>query len=656
MKSSIKFIRRFLLMLTVGILVCSAFFAAAGFKADAVNTDFVIDAQLMTMDEAVYNVVVTIENNGGDWEGMARLTTVSVYGSTDSCAYDTVLSLPQGSKKQFTVRIPKNSIQQTDGLVCVTLYDKKFKAAASRDFNRLLQGGADVLNMGILSDEYSALTFLDMGGSELYYDNNSYPIKLTELNRENIGSSLNSLDILVIDSYDTSVLTDDIINDIRRWNRNRGALVVGTGSHAAETLAALDYLDMESTSTAGRYNEVATVDIAKLHLAGLRDVNNSYYTAYGTLAFIGTQGNGAVGILPYALTELGSLPPSAYSSSQEEFIRQLLQEIIGAGNGYYGKNGTGYYTVNAGSERYIFENIFELFGNGSNSLHFGRLKVLVIIYVIFVGPVLYLVLRLANRRDFYWWAVPAAALAGIFLIYLAGRGFEVVNTRVYSVAVKNLAGEGEFITYLHCYDADHGEWKLNLAEGFEYAGSSIDNYYGDKNPHYYIRQEGDRFSVGAYPDSNFEDCYFQAAGTGEADGGNIAGSIKAGVMGITGTVANNTNWDFAYFAVIADGKVYIYKNLPKGKVCDLASEKEIYIVDGAYGSAARSYSNDYMREVCRGRDKSDLNILAALGMGIADAYPEGTDKTMIIGVTRDWDKAVDDNCSETAYGCLYTIQ
>ena len=31
-------------------------------------------------------------------------------------------------------------------------------------------------------------------------------------------------------------------------------------------------------------------------------------------------------------------------------------------------------------------------------------------------------------------------------------------------------------------------------------------------------------------------------------------------------------------------------------------------------------------------------------------------KTTVIGVTKDWVKAVDDNCNETAVGCVYVIQ
>ena len=29
---------------------------------------------------------------------------------------------------------------------------------------------------------------------------------------------------------------------------------------------------------------------------------------------------------------------------------------------------------------------------------------------------------------------------------------------------------------------------------------------------------------------------------------------------------------------------------------------------------------------------------------------------MVIGIVEDWYKTMEDNCSETAYGCLYAVQ
>lgn len=44
--------------------------------------------------------------------------------------------------------------------------------------------------MGILSDSYASLTYLDMEGENLYYNGTELPIKLDKLNQDNLMQSL----------------------------------------------------------------------------------------------------------------------------------------------------------------------------------------------------------------------------------------------------------------------------------------------------------------------------------------------------------------------------------------------------------------------------------------------------------------------------------
>lgn len=641
----------------MGVLLCCIWIGVMCMRVRAGEQDFIIDAQVYPSDMPIYNIGLTIENLGENWEGIVRLTIESRYGGTDDCAYDTVISLPQGSKKQLTVRMMKDSIDTTDGAVRVTLIDKKSKVTVQKDFDKLLQQGADTLMMGILSDTYSTLTYLDMGGNEVkvHQQDHSYPVKLKELNKDNLRDSLADLNFLVIDNYDTSVLTDEMIKNIELWTDKGGVLLIGTGNNVSKTLGGFGYLGIQSSATQppakGLQDINALIDVSQLYFAELEDANDIYHTSYGTLIHISSQGKGVAGVLPYALTELAGLDASAYQDTeQEEFVRRILEELIDSASIPYGKQGQDHY-----GDWYLFGSAFELLGNGSNRLHFGGLKLIVILYVIFVGPVLYLILRFIKKQDLYWLSVPAAALVGIFLVYWAGRGFEVVDARVYSVTMENLSGEKDSMTYLRCYDADHKEWRLRLKEGYDYAGVCIDNYYGEKNPYYHIRQEGSRISFGADPTTSFEDCYFQAGSAVKSESGSISGDIHRSMAGIEGSVTNNTDRDFAYFVVIDDNTIYLYKDLPLGKSVDLSTE--IFSSDASYDDVVRAYLYDYLREVCRSKDRTDIDVLSALGMGIAYSFcNEGPDKTMIIGVSEDWDKTVDDKCSETAYGCLYTVQ
>ncbi|MDE7445274.1 MAG: hypothetical protein K2N15_06155 [Lachnospiraceae bacterium] len=664
--------RRVLRVLAWGILFFSLCMGSAGISVKAEEQRFTIDAEVLPSNKGAYEVQLTIENQGPDWEGAVRLTIdvnySGSYGSTSPCAYDAILSLPSGSTKQFVVKVPKDSLERTDQIVKVTLLDKKEVVAVQKEFDRLLQAQAESLSMGMLSDEYLSLTYLDMGGNEIYYGSNSYPVKLVELDQDNLAGALDALNFLVIDSYNTSVLSDKALESIEQWLDNGGVLIIGTGSSAEKVLSGLDDLDIQCSKGEEQEEDIydsynySYVDISQLFMAELIDPNDKYEEEGGILAMVRSWGNGAVGILPYSLSELGELDASDYQGyTQEEFIESILWQVSDYAAS---RNGTGGYAYNGYDVRYMFNRFCRLLGNGGSRLQFGGLKMIVILYVIFVGPILYLILRAAKKRDLYWIAVPAATLVGILLVYVVGRGFKVTGTNVFSATIENLSGQGNVQTYLRCYDAGHKEWDLRLAEGYEYVGPLEDDYYyyrssDDEKYFYHIKQEGNRLFFGIDPSIGFEDSYFLAGITKEPEGGSISGNLQAdGQSSIKGTVTNGTKRDFIYFAVIMNDNLFVYKNLPAGADIKLeAAEKVFDDTTGYYYSGAQSYLYEYMREVQRGGKKKDADILTALGIGISYLYSlEDPDMTAIIGVCEDWDKAVDDNCNEVSYGCLYAVQ
>lgn len=662
------------MLLILGIVFCSACIGSKGMTVSAKEQTFFIDAKMLPSNQSAYEIQLKVENQGLDWEGTVRLRiTEDYYGELNDCAYDTELSLPQGSTKQFVVRLPKDSIERTDGMVQVTLISKDGDEASRKGFGRLLQEEANALTMGVLSDEYMSLTYLDMGGSEFYYYGKSYPIKMEELTQDKLTDSLDAFDFLVIDSYNTGALPEEALEHIRQWRDDGGMLLVGTGERAGEVLAGLDDLDIQCTKVyapgeGAYYDSRDYVDVSQVHMAELVDVNGKYNKAYDCAILMYSQGNGAVGILPYSLSEVGRLDAVGDYERQKSFVESILGQVSGYASYFHG---LGQSNSNYDSMYYL-TGICSYLGNGNNRLQFGWLKFIVILYVIFVGPILYLILRFVKKRDYYWLAVPAATLMGILLVYWAGRGFEVVSTNVYSVTVENLSDKGNARTYLHCYDAGHKEWTLRLAEGYEYAGPLEDSHYksSDEDYYYRIRKEGDRLFFGMNPSGGFEDGYFQAGIVRESEEGGIYSDLRyTGQQSIGGTVTNDTGHDFKYFAVSNGEDLFVYKNLPAGAEVKLQAAEAVYYNDGGYyggyydGVAGYCYS--FLRDAQDGvllNDKNgelaeDVDILTALGMGISSVYlTEDSYQTVIIGVIEDWDKVVDDNCSEVSYGCLYAVQ
>ncbi|MCM1112150.1 MAG: hypothetical protein NC399_02730 [Muribaculum sp.] len=663
-------IRRFLafcILLTGLCAVCAeekvyAEGAATGKLEDVLSGHLIsIEAEMIRSGRDTCDIRVTVENPGENWEGTARLL-VEPGRYRPVTAYDTVLSLPQGSTKQFVVRVPQESLEDMSGTVRVVLLDKKSNKSAEREFTRLLQQDASALSMGILSDAYSDLTYLDMGGETFYFQCAEYPIRLVELKQENLTELLDTLTFVVIDQYNTDVLAEEQTAAIERWVGNGGVLLVGTGRYAEDTLGGFDNLgircvDVHEPEESQQGAVYFSAGFPELAMAELEDVAGQYSIGTSYLAYVRDLGDGAVGVLPYAFTELGRLHSDYVEAiGQEELVMMILSEASSSAASRYSSYSSGH---DSETNRY---RLLGLLGNASNQLHFGALKAIVVLYVFFAGPILYLILRAAKKRELYWVMAPLTALVGIFLVFLAGRGFEVASTRVYSVAVENLDKQGNGQTYLHCYDANHREWDLRLAEGHEYAGPVAKgggyNYSEDERYYHHIRKEGDALYFGINPSSNFEDGYFCVGGAGGGISGDlVCDDILTGWSSIGGTIRNETDRDFCYYAVVLGDTLYVFENLPAGETRSLSVSDAVYTNSNSWRDAPWSaYLYDYIDDIYDGKRKADLDAVAALGVGGCTVSAQNTSAAgMVIGVTKNWEKAVDDTCSEGSYACFYKV-
>lgn len=643
----------------------------------AQNSAFEIDADILLSDKDTYNIQLNIKNNGADWEGMVRVfaqgdvLTSGRYSGRVPNVYDTSLSLPQNSEKQFVVKIPKGASDYEGSNIRVALLDKKSKVVAEKLFSRLLLDEMESISMGILSDEYAELTYLDMGGITMYYYNTDMPVKLMDMTKNNLTDALDSLAILVIDEYNTEILTDEEIQAIALWIDNGGVLIVGTGAAAKETLSGLEDVipDVEclnvskpGTGAATSSNEYDSLDRTKLSIANLQAKSNQYGESYFSNGLVTSVGDGAMGIVPFSLTELGQKADVAIIDfPQEQYVLNLLEEFTGMSNSRFNRSQN---VLNDRESLGQVQRLMGILGNADSTLNFGFLKFLVVVYVIFAGPILYLILRAAKKREWYWVAVPATAVLGIFMVFLAGRGFEVVNTRMYSVTTQDLSGKQGTKSYLYGYDAKFKEWSLQMTDGYDYAGClNMDNYnYKDNieatDFYYRVQNEGGRLTIGMKPTSAFEDSFFYAGKAKSEE--TVLGTLEfSGIAydwsGIGGVITNNTNKDLEYFAVIINDSVRVYKDLPAGGQCSLDKISPVYTSSAGF-SLRGEYIYDFLREIHQGDIKEDKALTAALGVGIRDAYPQSDyDRVVICGVVKNWDKTIDDDCNETAYGCVYTI-
>ncbi len=652
---------------TLILAILTGFLCVAGMSMEAsAEGDFKLDAEKLSSNDRTDDILVTVENRSADWEGTVRVSVGGRYHT--STVYDTLISLPAGTKKQMTVKIPVGSSGDSYGNVEVKLLDKKGKEVTSREYTNLLLEDGDSLGLGILSDSYSSLTYLDMGGETLYYYDHPRMIRLAEITLENLQDSLDTLEFLVIDDYHTELLTQNDLDAIEKWNYNGGVLIIGTGLSGEDTLKGFENSHVPVKYTNGTWVQqdpyATDTNYSDLHMVALRDFSGNYFEEYFSKAMINHYGDGAVAVLPYSLVELGTrsafFADSTYT--RETYVNNMLDNISQySGKRYYNRGGNSTY------ENYnSVQRMLHIIGNGNTPLNMTVLKILIVLYVVVAGPVLYIVLRLLKKRDLYWVAVPVAAVLGIILVYLAGQGFEVKNARMYTVDAVNLSDNGSNLTYMYGYNAGYKEWDLKLDDSYEYAGALYNTgyIYDDEDDYYYrISREGNGFHVGIRPTGSFEDCYFQAGRAGNSAYGDkniVLNNITMNGGWPVGRVTNATGEDFPYFAVVVENNLYVYKSLPAGETVDLQELFPLGMINQSSYNMRSEYVNEVLYDKYTKKKYEDSSYLAALGAGLCVAYPT-TDisRVAVIGVADRagmTDRSIDDDCTELAYRCYYVVK
>ena len=185
---------------------------------------------------------IDVTNHGKDFSGTVQLI---VPNSNGNMLYEKEISIPSGATKSVTMT----------GEIINTIHNVNIRLGEDRDhiiwkklfWVDVVTENEDV-NVGILSDDYTALGYMDRRTFPLYP---SYKTRIFELNADTFpddAHALDMLDMIVISDFSTDILTDNQISALRLWNSEGGVLIVGTGSTYNKTLSKLnhDFFDAET--------------------------------------------------------------------------------------------------------------------------------------------------------------------------------------------------------------------------------------------------------------------------------------------------------------------------------------------------------------------------------------------------------------------------
>jgi hypothetical protein len=437
-------------------------------------------------------VQVALQNEGADFTGAVSITTNNAQnsfgGSGGQAGYQMPVTLANGAQKQVTLYVPIYTSTQS---ITVSLLDAN--GAIVRRQNSTLQplNPGDIF-VGILSDSSTGFGplsgfSLPNPGSLLITDN------LTAATLPDNAEALQNFDLIVLDNFTTSTLSTNQLAALQTWVNSGGALIVAGGPEWQRTLTALPpgllpvtangtttlragtrLLPVGSPSTQasdGTVQEPVTISTASTTTVG------ETILASGSTPLI-VQANFGQGTICYVAFDPTLEPVVGWTGASALWkgllLRSLGDEVLAniyaSASGPPGQPGP-------------FTNLLQsLLPNSIPSPWI--LALLLIGYVLILGPVRMIIVRWRKRRDWSWRVVLSSVVVFSLATYglaLEQKGTSVVSNRITIMQLSQDGSVAHITSYLGVFVPSQGDYAVHFG-GNGLVQTSPDEYYSYAGP------------------------------------------------------------------------------------------------------------------------------------------------------------------------------
>ena len=362
-------------------------------------------------------VVLEITNEGEEFNGEIQINVlVANYSNVkEYVTYEIPINLPKGTTKKVTMNINPLTLQK---YFYVTLVSNSKEVAKKIIYATPFEPERGFI--GVLSDDIESLNYLknikiDIEKTQVVGN------RLVELNTDNFPSDISifdSFDLIIINDFDTSKLNDNQKESLKEWVLEGGVLVLGTGVNSSKVLKGFynefinikdkgiisinDFSQMESIT--GKIFETESMDIVDFEIENGKGILFSDDIAISSLV---NKNEGSIIIHHFDL----GLNPMADWQGNSSLLTELymnnvpdLVEVLMT-NSYRNYD----YRLNNYALR--------LFPRPSQSLLFILVALVIIIYIVASGPILYLILKYKDKREYGWFIIPLIAIVFSSIIY-----------------------------------------------------------------------------------------------------------------------------------------------------------------------------------------------------------------------------------------------
>lgn len=425
------------------------------------------------------DVVLSVDIASKTLSGEYELSFILANGKNENEKYSKKIELTEGSVQKITMAIPLlNEVKK----IKIGLYDEKNNTVVEsvKPFQAMNYGPYKLV--GILSDMSSDLSYLSAFGTKCFYlDKSNFPSDKT---------GLDMLDVIVINDFDMDELNHEQFKALNDFVINGGTLAIGTGNSIEKVMGAFLNQGMIKIKGVNGAGDLSKISIARSNikictkesfselLELISMYENNRINTIGRLEERSANrvfdinkvymGDSMLEDTPISqlrmqtiIKEVANFSIPSASNILVENDKVLLQKLVyGNGSILVSSFDLGMSTKDMATTKIhssylelaniIFENLSpgyqskldaESFGsytglenaiNISNRSQLPNVAVFVVIlmiYVVAVGPGIYFILKRVGKSNYLWALVPLITVFFMLLVYV--NGFKTRITKPY---------------------------------------------------------------------------------------------------------------------------------------------------------------------------------------------------------------------------------
>ncbi|MEY8338692.1 hypothetical protein AALB16_11845 [Lachnospiraceae bacterium 62-35] len=556
------------------------------------------------------------------FEGIIAISTMeSDYGVY---FYNYPLKIEGDGKTEQSCMVP---FGQGSEQVFVSIKDKNGNLVVKKRLKMDINRETPELFVGVLSDSMEKLNYLDGAGiSYSALKSRMIPLGKESVPEEAIG--LNLMDVVLVSSYRLRDLSEKQTKAIMDWVKDGGILVLGTGERVDDTLGrfAPELLDdnydmpvamdvhMESVGD-GQQEPISglmCVDIP-LHGANVLESESGF-----PLFQAAAMEKGIIAVAAYDFADI-----SDFAAQEPSYVDNMFTGLLGKERI---QNLTDYYYGGSSEDYWAVQRVIN--SGNVNRLPNVKIYVLVIVlYILLAGPVVYYFLRKWEMRHYYWGVVTALSLVFVGVIYLMGMKTRFKSTFLTYATIHDISEDTIIeISYVNVRNPYNKPYSLELSPEYSVRPINRRASYGTNSSVRFTDLVQPRASVwynemsarlNFHEAAAFESNYLQLRKIQENKGkGGIVGEISYFDGEVKGEITNQYDFVLEDSAVLLYGELILLgdmqpgetRNLEELSVCHAPVGEEAFVAARITG--LDSYERADINDKTYVQDMERSNLLA----------------------------------------------